>query len=233
MKQSPGTAADRPSLDDCWNRIGVRGDGSCPELKQQVHCRNCPIYSSAAAVLLDRDLPPGHLTEWTRHFARARQIDELDTHSVVIFRIAAEWLALPTLTVVEVTDPGPVHSLPYQRDSTVLGLTNVRGELLICVSLGNVLGLEQAVAMQAQRNVYRRMVVIQREGKRLVFPVDEVHGVYRFHPRELQEVPATVAEAAARYTRALLPWSDGTGAAGTAGCLDEPLLFHTLARSLA
>ena len=37
------------AIDDCWNRIGVRGDGSCPELKQYVHCRNCPVYSAGAA----------------------------------------------------------------------------------------------------------------------------------------------------------------------------------------
>ncbi len=37
------------AIDDCWNRIGVRGDGSCPELKRHIHCRNCPVYSAAAA----------------------------------------------------------------------------------------------------------------------------------------------------------------------------------------
>src|SRR4029077_5730556 len=40
----PDGAAMMPALvvDDCWNRIGVRGDASCPELKHHVHCRNCP-----------------------------------------------------------------------------------------------------------------------------------------------------------------------------------------------
>jgi len=32
----------------CWTTIGVRGDASCPELKQHVHCRNCPVYSAGA-----------------------------------------------------------------------------------------------------------------------------------------------------------------------------------------
>ena len=40
---------DRAIVNDCWNRIGVRGDRSCPELKQYVHCRNCPVYSAGAA----------------------------------------------------------------------------------------------------------------------------------------------------------------------------------------
>ena len=41
---------------DCWNKIGVRGDGSCPELEKHIHCRNCPTYTAAASMLLDRDL---------------------------------------------------------------------------------------------------------------------------------------------------------------------------------
>ena len=44
-------------VDDCWNRIGIRGDQSCPKLPEYVHCRNCPVYASAARRLLDR-LPP-------------------------------------------------------------------------------------------------------------------------------------------------------------------------------
>ena len=39
----------RAGLNDCWNKIGVRGDGSCPELARHVHCRNCPVYSASAA----------------------------------------------------------------------------------------------------------------------------------------------------------------------------------------
>ena len=26
-------------IDDCWNRIGVRGDASCARLVEYVHCR--------------------------------------------------------------------------------------------------------------------------------------------------------------------------------------------------
>ena len=51
MREPPNSASDgtAASINDCWNRIGVRGDASCPELEQHVHCRNCPVYSAAAA----------------------------------------------------------------------------------------------------------------------------------------------------------------------------------------
>ena len=43
-------------IEDCWNKIGVWGNQECPELERVIHCRNCPVYSSAAARLLDENL---------------------------------------------------------------------------------------------------------------------------------------------------------------------------------
>ncbi len=220
----------RTGLNDCWNRIGVRGDGSCPELERHVHCSNCPVYSASAAQLLDADLPAGHLAEWTGHFSGAQKIEEAGTQSVVVFRIGAEWLALPTAVFKEVATLRAIHSLPHRRSGLVLGLANVRGTLLVCVSLGDLLGLEKTAQSKKDqgRALHRRLLVISRESNRLAFPVDEVHGIHRCQPRELKEVPATVAKAAATYTKSVLAWQDRT-----VGCLDDQLLFYTLNRSLA
>ena len=92
------------TIDDCWNRIGVHGDGSCPELKQHAHCRNCPTYSAAALRLLDRDLSAECVADSTGHFAQVKQLEEQDTDSVVVFRIASEWFALPTPVFDEVSE---------------------------------------------------------------------------------------------------------------------------------
>ncbi|MGH8519144.1 MAG: chemotaxis protein CheW, partial [Panacagrimonas sp.] len=69
---------------DCWNRIGVSGDRSCGRLQQHVHCRNCPVYSDAAARFLDRDIAPDQLAEWTRQVGRPAPTRERDTQSMVI-----------------------------------------------------------------------------------------------------------------------------------------------------
>ena len=130
-------------IDDCWNKIGVRGNGSCPELEQHIHCRNCPVYSAAAKAFLDRDLPEDHLEEWSSHFARQKHGDDRATDCLLIFRIGFEWLALPPTLFQEVVDLRPIHSLPHRRSGSVLGLVNVRGELLVCVSLGHMLGVEK------------------------------------------------------------------------------------------
>jgi chemotaxis-related protein WspD len=230
MNASSRTHTNDAVIDACWSRIGVHGEGTCADLQEHVHCRNCPQYMAAASVLLERDLPPAYLGEWTRHFAGEHRLEAPDTESIVVFRIGDEWLGLPSAAFSEFVDLRPVHSLPHRRNGNLLGLTNVRGELLICVSLNNVLGIEREAQTQKRRDlaIYRRLVVIHDKDSRIVFPVDEVHGIHRYSAGELKQVPATVAKAAAPYTKAMLPWN------GRAiGCLDDQLLFYALNRSLA
>jgi chemotaxis-related protein WspD len=221
--------SDRQTIDDCWNRIGVRGDGSCPELQQHVHCRNCPVYSAGAAALLDADAAPSDFTDRTVHFAAAAATGDGEPRSVVIFRVASEWLALPTGVVIEVSNLLPIHSLPHRRSGVVLGLVSVRGELLVCASLHQIVTADQAVPSGPERSntAYQRLLVLRREAVRVVCPVDEVHGIHRFHPRELKALPTTVAKATVTYSTALLPWRGHS-----VGTLDDQLLFYTLRRSL-
>ncbi len=212
---------------DCWNRIGINGDNSCRELETFVHCRNCDVYLAAGTRLLDHKLPANYRREWTELFSQKKTAVRLGTLSAVIFRIAAEWLALPTSVFQEVVEHRAIHSLPHRRQGVVMGLTNIRGELLICVSLGRLLGLPQEIRKEKPQTAYDRLLVTQWNGNRFVSPVDEVYGVQRYHPQDLKEVPATLARNAPNYTQGLLSWRNKT-----VGCLDEELLFYTLNRSL-
>lgn len=212
---------------DCWNKIGISGDNSCHELEKFIHCRNCPVYLAAGTRLLDHELPANYRREWTELFSKKKPTASTGALSAVIFRIAAEWLALPTSAFQEVVEQRTIHSLPHRRQGIVLGLTNVRGELLICVSLGRLIGLTPEVRKVKPQTTYDRLLVMQWNGSRFVFPVDEVHGVQRYHPQELKEVPATLAKNTPNYTHGILSWRNKT-----VGCLDEELLFYTLNRSL-
>ena len=220
---------DTPKLHDCWNHIGVWGDGSCPELATFTHCRNCPKYSAAAAGLLDRELPADYRAESTRHYSTEKNAAAHASQSAVIFRIGAEWLALDTAVFREVCDVRPIHSLPHRRNGVVLGIVNVHGELLACVSLAALLGVDKSAAVKTERRLtHARLLVASSAGARLVFPVDEVHGIHRFDAKQLVEAPATVAKATATYTKSVLAWRDKT-----VGCLDDQLLFYTLNRGFA
>ncbi|HYM48875.1 MAG TPA: chemotaxis protein CheW [Burkholderiaceae bacterium] len=230
MGKNDYSSIEKAGLNDCWNRIGVRGDGSCPELQQYVHCRNCPVFSAAAAELLNGELPAEHVSEWTHYFAQPRAVDQVGTQSVVIFRVGLEWLGLPTSLFKAVVECRAIHALPHQRSNMILGMAAVRGELLVCVSLEHALGLERVTEQKRdkRRIVPPRLLVLAHEGHRIAFPVDEVHGTHRFHPQQLAPVPATVAKATVTYTKAILPWQQKS-----VGMLDEQLLFYTLNRSLA
>jgi chemotaxis-related protein WspD len=214
-------------LNDCWNLIGVRGDRSCPVLEQYVHCHNCPVYSAGAAEVLDVEAPGDYLADRTAYFAERLSTEETTTRSVVIFRVAAEWLALPASVVIEVAHPQPIHSLPHRSNRVVLGLASVRGELLVCVSLSGVIGAEAPPSATPGSSVFQRMLVLGRDTLRVACPVDAVHGIHRFRETELTDLPATIARAAITYSTAVLPWQGHS-----VGMLDGELLFYTLRRSL-
>jgi chemotaxis-related protein WspD len=217
-------------IDDCWNRIGVHGDASCPELETYVHCRNCPVYSTAAKVLLDVELPPGYLAQWTSYIAQERLATAPDTQSVVIFRVGIDWLALPTALFVEIADERAIHSIPQRRGGTVLGVANVRGRLIVCVSLERILGLgnDRERDSHATHAAAERLLVLAWAADRIVCPVSEVHGIHRFHSRDLTEPPGTIAKATASYTKAVRCWQNKSVA-----LLDERWLNDTFERSLA
>jgi chemotaxis-related protein WspD len=224
------------ALNDCWNRIGVRGNRSCPELLRHTHCRNCAVFSAAARTLLDVPLPSEFLDLATEHIARPAQVAAecaaaADTQSAIVFRVRAEWFAIRTAVCLEIADVRPIHSLPHHRNGAVLGLANVRGALLICASLVAILGVTtqpETTPRQTRRSTSaQRLLVARGDGGTIVFLVDEVHGVERFHKRDLTEVPVTVAQGQATYTQALLSVHDKT-----IGLLDDRLLFSTVERSL-
>jgi chemotaxis-related protein WspD len=75
--------------------------------------------------------------------------------------------------------------------------------------------------------VYQRLLVIRRDDVRVVCPVDEVHGIHHVQPRELKDVPTTVAKATVTYSTALLSWRERS-----VGVLDDQLVFYSLKRSL-
>lgn len=178
---------------ECWKSIGViGGDQTCAELKQFVHCRNCPVYAEAGAKLLDRALPAGYRELWTRRLAERKADAAAGKKSVVIFRIGGDWLALPTQVFLEVTEERVIRSLPHSRNDFLLGLVNVRGELLLCFSLPRLLGFNVSASLKDRRQTAGRLLVVGRAGQRQTFPVDEVIGIHRYQPQEIKATSAFV-----------------------------------------
>lgn len=211
----------------CWSTIGVRGDRSCAELEQQVHCRNCPVYAAAGSALLEAAASDEDRSRWTAHVAGREQVEEPSTHAVVIFSLGGEWLAIPTAIVSEVRAVPPIHSLPHRSRGVVFGVANVRGELVACASLRRIFGLSDDSAGDTDLTGCRRVVVIQIADLRFACPVDDVHGIHRFPEGHVRRLPSTLEKASTRFSRGLLSWRDRS-----VGLIDEDALSQALRRSL-
>jgi len=184
----------------------------------------------SAARFLDREVSEDYLREWAAHIAADKKVIESCTKSVVIFRIGMEWLALPTGVFQEVAEQCRVHTLPHHRGGILRGLVNIRGELLLVGALEILLGIEKVAHVEktSDETSGARLLVCNRSSDRLAFPVAEVYGVQRYDPRDLRQVPATLAKAAqGAYTVGILPWKGRT-----VGCLDDELLFYALNKGL-
>ena len=211
-------------LDDCWNRIGVRGDKSCPRLIEHIHCRNCPVYAAAAIRLLDRYA----LQNDEEELAAAAE-PAVASRSQLVFRLGEEWLSLATRVLVEVAPMAPIHALPHLRSRALLGVANVRGALVACLGLGELLGLDSAAPMTgAGGRRGARLLVLDAPGGPLLVPVDEVQGI---HALPLDQLAAAERESSldpTKYSRGVLQWQGRS-----LRLLDEEPLLQGLLRSLA
>ncbi|MHC5349626.1 chemotaxis protein CheW [Metapseudomonas furukawaii] len=222
----PLIATDQlPAVDDCWNRIGVHGDKSCERLAAHVHCRNCEVHAAAATLLLDRY---ALVRDEAGESPDAEEEDGRTRRSTLVFRLGEEWLGVPTRSLAEVAAVSPIHSLPHQRSLALLGVTNVRGALVACLSLVELLGLEKGGDIAGERRIVPRNLIFSSQGGPLVAPVDEVDGVHRI-PLDAVVDPGRAPDLAARQF--------AIGVVNLSGrsitLLDEGLLLQAMARSLA
>jgi chemotaxis-related protein WspD len=186
------------------------------------------VHAEAALALLDREPPAGTQASWTTHFAEPLATGTSGTVAIFVFRLGRDWFALPVGLVAEVAPERTVHTLPHQRRGVVLGVVNLHGALVVCLSLGAVLGLDGDSASAPERQFERaRMLMLHQGDVRAACPVDEVSGIHRVDPAALVETPASVAGARACVTH-VWAWRDGT-----VGLIDATLLCQAIRRSVA
>lgn len=217
------THEDARAIDDCWNRIGIHGDKSCPLLEEHIHCRNCSVYSAAATRLLDRY----SLQQDQREAVVSEVETDVKTRSLLMFRLGEEWLGLATRSLVEVAPLQAIHSLPHQRSRALLGVANVRGALVACLSLVELLDLDGSAAPASGGRVMPRMLIIAAHGGPVVVPVDEVDGIHAIDERILDAASQSGAQNSARYTRGVLQYRGRS-----LRWLDEEQLLSAVTRSL-
>jgi len=209
----------------CWSEIGVWGNGSCPKLEREIHCRNCPVFAAGGRLLLKKEGEADYLDEWADLLSRDRDSRSLGELSALLFRIGQVWFGLPTPICREVIEECVVHHLPHRSDAVCRGLVNVHGKIKLCISLEEFLDIvrEGEVDGGTGRQTYRRMLMVEKKAQDWVFSVDEVQGIHHFHADSLLELPTTVAQTVASYTRGRLEWEGRY-----VSYLDDELLFSSL-----
>jgi chemotaxis-related protein WspD len=233
----PATQA-APGIDDCWNRIGIRGDRSCGELAHHAHCMHCGVYADAAGSLLQRPVPAQYQHDWARHFAREAPAVPDRQESALVFRIGDEWLALPAKLAVTVAEMAQPHRIPHRGGRGLLGIVNVGGALYPCVSLPALLEIGAPESQPPQvdaahgRRSYARLLVAQFDAHAYALPVEDVHGIHRYAAAELQAPPTTAGRKTQAWLRGALLLDAGRAGPLHVGCIDADLLRSMLAELL-
>jgi chemotaxis-related protein WspD len=208
------------AVDACWNRIGVRGDRSCPELVTVTHCHNCPVFATAGRRFLDAPSPQGYLDEWTARLAAADDGVAKEELSVLVFRLGDEWLALHVGVLVEVTRPRTPHRIPH-RGGLLAGVVNIRGELHLCIRLDLLLGISVSESKSGKGDP--RLIVIRSQTEGWAFAADEVDQVRRMPSQSVTPAAPTLARAVAKLTCGVFTVGDRM-----IGLLDETRLFQAI-----
>jgi chemotaxis signal transduction protein len=72
-----------------------------------------------------------------------------------------------------------------------------------------------------------RLVVVERERERIVFPVSEIYGSFRYAEGMLQPLPVTVSGSRAAFTKGILCVENFD-----VGLLDDAVLYEALERNV-
>lgn len=183
-------------IDHCWNVIGVWGGVSkkCEQLKEYIHCRNCPVFSAGGRKVFDQVAPVGYLKEWRKTLSVKSPDKKTDDKVVLVFKVKNEWFAISAGCLHEITEKRMVHSIPRNINKNISGVVNIGGEVRVCYSLGNILGVRdfQNDAQVVDPVSTERFVVAFIGGQYYVFPVDQIIGLSSYSSGDVSPVPATV-----------------------------------------
>jgi len=190
---------DESNQQDCWRRIGIWGNEStrCEKLKYVKHCRNCEVFEQTARVALTERRKNSNSKELS-----IEDLIEKETLagnlSVMPFRIGNKCFAVPSSAVNTISDQVAIHSIPYNTNPVIKGLVAINHEVYTFVSLTQLLNLgprKLSANVQKLHSLFKRTMVVNLEGRTIVFYVDEVYPIYRYFEKNIQasEKNSTIA----------------------------------------
>lgn len=204
---------------ECRNVIGIWGDRSCAELRTLDHCYNCPVYTALGRRVLDREVSEAFQDSinWSEY--ALADVPVVQTRSLLVFRLGADWFCLSTERVREIVHPSPVHPVPHRLKRGFQGLVNVRGEVHPCVDLRVLLGCGPS-----PKDIgIPRMILILDQAGCYAFLADEVDNLLAVDVSSISSPPVSVEKAVPCYTSGMVRC-----AGKDLAILDEDLLMYSL-----
>jgi len=186
-------------INDCWNTIGVwsLAKEKCMQLEEYIHCRNCPVFSNSGRSVFENKPPVGYLSQWRKEIAGEINKTELKSNSVLVFRSGSEWFAFPASILSEISNEKNIHRIPRNLNKFILGIVNINGEIKVCYSLNDFLGIKAGDDREDDTHIPKRLIVIRLNENDYVFPVDEVKGLDWYGDSDLRPVPSTLESSGA------------------------------------
>jgi chemotaxis-related protein WspD len=176
------------NYDDCWRRIGVAGDLSCPELVAHVHCRNCPRFGAAAAQFFDRPVQLASAPTFAPPANPPR-----DQLRLFVFWVAGHPFVLDYRWLVEIAPVANARRIAHRSGRLLQGLVNVRGELLLCIALERLLGLASLEPdASAVSRALPRLVILRGPRGTWSFVASQVQGIEYVDPDSIEAAPVAL-----------------------------------------
>jgi len=183
---------------------------------------------AAAQRHLARPVDDAYLRDWAEHFRAPESAGEQADASAIVFRIGAEWLALPTALCLKVAPQALPHRLPHRNARGLRGIVNVGGQLYPCVDLAELLGIDAGGGTaRTGRHTFARLLLVRWEDQAYALPVPDLHGIVSYAGSRVLPPAATIGRSVQRYLAGVLPERDMQ-----IGLLDTGLVGHQLARTL-
>ena len=162
--------------------------------------------SDREATRIERPISDEYIDAATAYYAAPRELEDVVASSAFVFRVGAEWLAIPTKLLDEVVEVTATHSLPHRRGTVGVGLVSVRGDIIVHVSLAGLLGIadDTVASANASRRSARRVVVLADAAGRIAISVDEIMGFHTYDPAASRAVPSTLGQALVSYATSMI-----------------------------
>ncbi len=211
------------NINDCWNTIGVWGKQQprCDRLSTLTHCRNCSIYNEAGQRLLGRDQDSEYLNDWKSNLSKPRSEKDTNLNAALAFRVGDEWFSICSSYIQEIIHCDKHHSLPHRKNPVLRGLVNVRGNLLLNISIGYLFKVDRGYMHTKFDN--ERYVVINDSSNTYAFPASDVREIIHYTQKDIMPTPSTFKQDTSCYLKGIIRHKDYD-----IGIIDETLLFEAL-----